>query len=170
MSPSVRRRPLHQVGALLLALTAVALGPAAVASADDGPPAPADDVAALGGRVSQEGGAPVEFVSVTVIDAVTGAQAAWTSADEDGAYAVADLTPGSYLVRVDDAAHTFTFASRWYGGAYLQEEATLVTLDAGEVRDDVDVVLERAARACAGLFTPPMMSPQMQRCASAGGA
>lgn len=110
--------------------------------------------ASLGGTVTTADGGGLALPTVRVYDAVTGQDVASLRAEDDGTYVVGGLEPGSYVVRAIDDLDYFSYASRWYGGAYVQADATPVVLGEGESRDDVDVVLERSARVCTNLSTP----------------
>jgi protocatechuate 3,4-dioxygenase beta subunit len=107
--------------------------------------------AVITGTVRDEQNQPVE--GVTVRASGTESETAVTGAD--GTYRLAGLEPGSYRVRfkrLDD------FAGQWYDGSDTRENATLLTLAAGQAKNQIDASL-RSVRTIGGTVTGPDSNP-----------
>ena len=108
--------------------------------------------ASLAGTVTAVGGGTLDLIVVHAYDADTHAAVGETMTDENGEYVIGGLEPGEYVLWFEDTPHNFTHAAEWYDGAYRMEDATPVSLTEGQARTGVDIELELAARACAGVF------------------
>ena len=110
-------------------------------------------LAALSGRVVDDGGDPVVFARVRALrrDPPRGREFApvdsSATTDDRGIYRIARLPPGDYLVLVcsisdgDSLLHPTTF----HGPAQSPEQATIVTVATGEDRGGVDFMLPTAS-------------------------
>lgn len=83
-------------------------------------------------------GTPVPGVAVSVYDESDTSEAvATTVTDQRGGYSVAELAAGTYKISFRGAG----FNQLWYPGATTADDATAVSLDAGQTKGKLDVAL-----------------------------
>ena len=104
----------------------------------------------LGGRVTDEGGTPVQDATVRVRSTSSGEATA--STDGDGWWAVGSLPGGSYRVSFD--AWQQGFVSEWWDDAPDAVTATVVTLAEGESVRDLQTRLARTATLSGRVVAP----------------
>ncbi|MBD7919350.1 carboxypeptidase regulatory-like domain-containing protein [Cellulomonas sp. Sa3CUA2] len=104
----------------------------------------------LGGRVTDEGGTPVQGATVRVRSTSSGEVTA--STDGDGWWAVGSLPGGSYRVSFD--AWQQGFVSEWWDDAPDSVTATVVTLAEGESVRDLQTRLARTATLSGRVVAP----------------
>ncbi|MDR7188904.1 MULTISPECIES: carboxypeptidase-like regulatory domain-containing protein [Microbacterium] len=107
--------------------------------------------AALSGEVSDEAGEPITGVSVRAIDDM-GRWASSGFTDATGAYRLAGLRTGSYLLEFAPALLSAAFAGEWWDDAASRSQATSVAVTAGTEHTGYDAVLGLAG-SVAGTVT-----------------
>jgi hypothetical protein len=92
------------------------------------------------GTVTGPGGEPLEFAYVCALGEPEGeTRPSWCATTEgNGEYTIVGLPSGSYTVRFVGGDGT---APRYYGGAYVAKEASLVAVIAGSKRSGLDAAL-----------------------------
>lgn len=101
------------------------------------------EVAIIRGTVSADGapvsGATVQAWPTTSVPGNYG-DIVWT--EQDGTFELR-VAQGSYTVRV--ASNVGSYAEQYYNGAATESEAAVITLDAGEIRENIDFALVQGA-------------------------
>jgi uncharacterized repeat protein (TIGR01451 family) len=137
-----------QITKALLGVIAVALMVAALphaASADPATDPPSWD-GSIGGRIVGEHGEPIVAATVTAKD---GDVEVSVQTDEDGAYRLTELPPGSYLLW----ASGDPYLDRYYGGTDDPDQAQLVIVAENAAVSGIDIVLPLPTGAISGVVT-----------------
>lgn len=108
--------------------------------------------ATISGTVTDEAGAPLMNVSVRAIDASTGLGGGYTSTDPSGGYVIGGLTAGDYLIEYDPTEISGPVAGEWWDDAASQQDASVVSVEAGGQSSGIDAVLA-AAGSIGGVVT-----------------
>ena len=109
----------------------------------------------LGGRVSDEGGTPVQGVTVRVLGTTGGEETVHT--DDGGWWAVGSLPGGSY--RISFTAWQQGFVSEWWDDAPDSVTAAVATLAEGDSVRDLQTRLARTATLSGRVVAPDGQVP-----------
>ena len=125
-------------------LVALISGLVAVAGIGNLPPASAAPGAQISGTVTDDNGAPVKGIHVSVLSFVP-AEGAWQSVGEattknDGSYVARKLDPGTYQVFFGSSGD---YVDEYYDDEVLLEEAADVVVGEGETITGIDAALTR---------------------------
>lgn len=96
------------------------------------------------GRVTQVDG--VTPIAGARVETQNGPTFASVQTNSSGQYAFGGLVPGSYVIRAEKSG----FATRWYGNASVNTQATPVNVVTGTVRSGIDIALPAGAGGLAG--------------------
>jgi photosystem II stability/assembly factor-like uncharacterized protein/5-hydroxyisourate hydrolase-like protein (transthyretin family) len=109
-----------------------------------------DRMGAIAGRVSDSvSDGPLDWISVTAHDSVTGAWVGSTITNSDGTYTISGLPSGNYRIRFASAnSANGDYPSTWYGSGVTSE----VAVQAPETTSGIDARLDRGG-AIAGSIT-----------------
>jgi len=104
-----------------------------------------NQLGAISGRVSDSAsGAPLDWISATVFDSLTGAAVGTTLSNSDGRYTLSGLPSGSYRVRFSDTSYANGgHLSTWYGSSDASTVTAEVSVLAPGTSSGIDAVLAK---------------------------
>lgn len=103
---------------------------------------------AIRGRVYDPGGKPMKGVCVTAVKTQSEQSRGFEfdCTEEDGTFAITEVTPGSYLLVINDdgkISSSEPFETFYYPNVAQREKATVITIGAGETLESLDIYVPK---------------------------